>query len=73
MQTEALQTQEQIPETLVSTEEKDSKFSLDGNLWIQLGFLGALSVLLMYLLFLRLPHLIRLKATLAYIVTDLAQ
>ena len=49
MQTEALQTQEQIPETLESTEEKDSKFSLDGNLWLQLGFLGALSMFLMYL------------------------
>ena len=49
MQTEALQTQEQIPETLESKEEKDSKFSLDGNIGLQLGFLGALSAFLMYL------------------------
>ncbi|SVD47626.1 uncharacterized protein METZ01_LOCUS400480, partial [marine metagenome] len=49
MQTEALQPQEQISESLESTEVKDSKFSLDGNLLLQLGFLGALSAFLMYL------------------------
>ena len=49
MQTEALQPQEKIPETLESTEAKDSKFRLDGNLGLQLGFLGALSAFLMYL------------------------
>jgi hypothetical protein len=49
MQTEAIQIQKQIPETLESTEEKDSNFSLDGNLWIQLGFIGALSAFILYL------------------------
>ena len=49
MQTKALQPQEQISEGLDSTWTKDFKFSLDGNLWMQLGFLGALSAFLMYL------------------------
>ncbi len=49
MQTEAIQIQKQIPETLESTEERDSNFSLDGNLWIQLGFIGTLSAFILYL------------------------
>jgi len=49
MQTEAIKTAEQIPENLNKKETLKFKFSLDGNLGLQIAFITGLAGILYYL------------------------